>query len=127
MEPLKSEGVLDSPFFGLVSNPAIFLYYYFSFARLLSLCLPLLALKDPNKRKNKIEYCQYSECCNVVADGVCASHAFTDNDILFYDAVVEQVCCPYTSSLSLSLSIVLYFHILLGELKPSIYINIFTR
>ncbi|KAK1566763.1 hypothetical protein Q3G72_003934 [Acer saccharum] len=35
---------------------------------------------------------QDSECRDVVADGllVCASHAFTDNDVLFYDAVVEQ-------------------------------------
>ncbi|KAI9201311.1 hypothetical protein LWI28_021435 [Acer negundo] len=36
---------------------------------------------------------QDSECRDVVAEGllVCASHAFTDNDVLFYDAVVEQV------------------------------------
>ncbi|TXG55560.1 hypothetical protein EZV62_020816 [Acer yangbiense] len=36
---------------------------------------------------------QDSECRDVVADGllVCASHAFTDNDVLFYVAVVEQV------------------------------------
>ncbi|KAK1569044.1 hypothetical protein Q3G72_031979 [Acer saccharum] len=35
---------------------------------------------------------QDSECRDVVAGGllVCASHAFTDNDVLFYDAVVEQ-------------------------------------
>ncbi|KAK2647932.1 hypothetical protein Ddye_015421 [Dipteronia dyeriana] len=35
---------------------------------------------------------QDSQCRDVVADGrlVCASHAFTDNDVLFYDAVVEQ-------------------------------------
>ncbi|KAK0588728.1 hypothetical protein LWI29_004704 [Acer saccharum] len=35
---------------------------------------------------------QDSECRDVVADGllVCASHAFTDNEVLFYDAIVEQ-------------------------------------
>ncbi|KAK1589067.1 hypothetical protein Q3G72_030175 [Acer saccharum] len=35
---------------------------------------------------------QDSECRDVVIDGllVCTSHAFTDNDVLFYDAVVEQ-------------------------------------
>ncbi|KAK0588491.1 hypothetical protein LWI29_001620 [Acer saccharum] len=36
---------------------------------------------------------QDSECRDVVAGGllVCASLAFTDNDVLFYDAIVEQV------------------------------------
>ncbi|KAK3184560.1 hypothetical protein Dsin_031846 [Dipteronia sinensis] len=36
---------------------------------------------------------QDSECREVIAYGllVCASHAFTDNDVLFYDAIVEQV------------------------------------
>ncbi|KAK0605970.1 hypothetical protein LWI29_032694 [Acer saccharum] len=35
---------------------------------------------------------QDSECRDVVVDGllVCTSHAFTDNDVLFYNAVVEQ-------------------------------------
>ena len=37
--------------FWLSQQSRYFLVLYFSFARLLSFCLPLLALKDPNKRK----------------------------------------------------------------------------